>query len=163
MHVFAISNYKDPIRSLILAKRRSDILASYELAQLICDFTVFSQIPADHIIPIPLHWTRYARRGFNQAEEMAKFLAKQRNIPMTPMLTRVKKTKFQAGLDANERQSNVEQAFRLVVKNTQQYRGKHLILVDDLMTTGSTFQSAARVLLDIKPATISGIVAARVI
>lgn len=163
MKVIALSAYRDPIRLLILAKRWSDIHAGSQLGQLFWDLTMFRNIPADYIIPIPLHWSRYARRGFNQSEEMARVLARNKGIPMVKIIKRIKKTKFQASLSAPERQANVKEAFALVGHDFECYKNKHLILVDDLLTTGSTIKSAARLLLSVKPASITIVVAARVV
>ena len=112
---------------------------------------------------MPLHWSRYARRGFNQAEEMARVMAHNKSIPMVKLVKRVKKTKFQAGLSAPQRQSNVQEAFELTEQNIERYRNKHLVLVDDLLTTGSTIKATARVLLQVKPSAITVVVAARVV
>lgn len=161
--VHAISDYRDPIRSLILAKRWSDIIASKQLGQLVWDLTIFKYLPADYLIPVPLHWTRFAKRGYNQAQEMGRVMAHNRGIPMIPLLRRIKKTKFQAGLTADERESNVGAAFALAVKDYQRFQGKHLVLVDDVLTTGSTIKSAARRLFELQPASITVIVAARVV
>lgn len=163
MKVIALSIYRDPVRVLILAKRWSDIRAGAHLGQLIWDHTHFRTTPADYIIPVPLHWSRYASRGFNQAEQMARVLAKNKSVPMVKLIKRVKKTSFQADLSAPERQANLKEAFELVDANVELYRNKHLVLVDDLLTTGSTVKSAARELLALKPASITVVVAARVV
>ena len=163
MKVIALSAYRDPIRRLILAKRWSDIQAGAQLGQLLSDNTTWRNTAADYIIPVPLHWSRYARRGFNQAEEMARVMAHNKSIPMVKLVKRVKKTKFQAGLSAPQRQSNVQEAFELTEQNIERYRNKHLVLVDDLLTTGSTIKATARVLLQVKPSAITVVVAARVV
>lgn len=163
MKVIALSAYQDPVRALILAKRWSDIQAGSHLGQLIWDHTNFRTTQADFIIPIPLHWSRYSKRGFNQAEQIARVLAKNKGIPMAKILKRVKKTAFQAALSAPERQANVKDAFELVCSDVERFRNKHLVLVDDLLTTGSTIKSAAHQLLALKPASITIVVAARVV
>lgn len=163
MKVIALSAYRDPIRLLILAKRWSDIQAGAQLGQLLWDMTIVSTIPADLIVPVPLHWSRYASRGFNQAEEMSRVLARNKGIPMVKLIKRVKRTKFQAGLAADERQTNLQEAFELTGKNLERYYNKHILLVDDLLTTGSTIKEAARVLLAVKPLSITVVVAARVV
>lgn len=163
MKVIAVSGYKDPIRSLILAKHRHDIIACNELAQLIWEFTIVSKLSIDHFVTVPLHWTRMVSRGYNQADEIAKVLARKKNITVAPLLKRVKKTKFQAGLSGKQRAENLVNAFEINVINKEYYYGKNLALVDDVMTTGSTLKSAGLKLLELKPASITVIVATRVI
>lgn len=65
--VYAVSLYRDPLKSLILAKSHGQRLASKQLGQLIIDYIPVQALPFDYIVPIPLHWTRYAVRGYNQA------------------------------------------------------------------------------------------------
>jgi ComF family protein len=163
MKVIALSAYQDPVRVLILAKRWSDIQAGLHLGQLIWDNTSFRTTQVDYIIPVPLHWSRYAKRGFNQAEQMARVLAKNKSIPMVKLLKRIKKTAFQADLSAPERQANVKDAFVLTCSDPERFRNKHLVLVDDLLTTGSTIKAAAHELLALRPASITIVVAARVV
>lgn len=163
MNVIALSGYRDPVRALILAKSWGNIMASRDLGNLIWQLTPFAQVPADYIIPVPLHWTRYARRGFNQAQEIGLILAQNRKIEMIDLLTRIKRTKFQKTLSAKERHVNVNRAFKLSVDKIDKFAHKHLVLVDDLMTTGSTLIEAGRTLLNLKPASITVVVAARVV
>lgn len=163
MTVFAISDYKDPLKKLILAKGWSDSVASYQMGQLLWEFLPLQSLDYDVIVPIPLHWTRYAWRGFNQAHEMARVIQKKKNIPLKYVLKRVKKTAFQSTLVASLRGENLKDAFVLNNIKTQDYEGKHILLIDDLMTTGSTLRSAAKVLLSLKPRKISVAVVCRVI
>ena len=72
MTVFAISDYKDPLKKLILAKGWSDSVASYQMGQLMWEFLPLEGVDCDFIVPVPLHWTRYAWRGFNQNIVKAK-------------------------------------------------------------------------------------------
>lgn len=163
MNVLAVSDYQEPLRSLILAKGRSDKLASEQLGELIWSMTHLSTIPCDYLVPVPLHWMRFANRGFNQAEEIAKVLAQKSGKPLSHLLTRSKQTAFQYGLRQKERHSNVHQVFTLNVKDRSLYKGKHLVLVDDLLTTGATVCSAAHQLRLLRPASISVVVACRVV
>lgn len=162
MKVFAVSSYTNPIKSLILAKRSRAVLASYQLGELMWEYTPVRYTAVDYIIPIPLHWTRYVHRGYNQAEESARVLAAQMHKPVAPLLKRVKWTSYQSSLRGSEREQNLADAFVLNTKDAALYRDKHLLLVDDLMTTGSTLHQAARVLITLKPASITAVVAARV-
>lgn len=161
--VFAITDYKDPLRKLILAKKWSDRLASHHLGNVLWDMTPISSLDYDVIVPVPLHWTRYASRGFNQAEEIARVIEKKKNVPCIHLLKRIKKTAFQFELVSSMRGNNVKNAFVLNDGDKQLYKDKHILLVDDLMTTGSTIREAAKELLKLKPRKITVAVVCRVI
>lgn len=162
MKVFAVGLYADPIKSLILAKRSRARLTSCQLGELMWEYTPIRYTSIDYLIPIPLHWTRFVYRGYNQAEESARVLAAHAGKPVVNLLKRVKRTAYQSSLTGAQRESNVDDAFILNTKNVALYRDKHLILVDDLMTTGATLHTAARELIKLKPASITAVVAARV-
>lgn len=162
MTIHAIADYREPLRPLILAKGWSDIIAANQLGQLMWQHTNFKNIAANYLIPVPLHWTRFAWRGYNQAEEMATVLGAKRNIPVVNLVKRVKKTRFQSTLSAEDRKHNVAEAFTLVDCDEDLYRDKHLILVDDLYTTGATLRETAKALIPLKPASISAVVPCRV-
>ena len=100
-------------------------------------------------------------RGFNQAEEIAAILAKRKGATVTPILKRIYQTKYQADVPIEQREENVAHAFSLKKLDIKKYRGKHLILIDDLMTTGNTLKYAARELFLLQPASISAVVACR--
>lgn len=158
--VHAACIYQNPVRSLVLKKRHGNITGCYTLAELIWQKTIFNQIPCDIIIPIPLHWTRFVQRGFNQAQEIAEILAHKKNCACKNILKRVKKTEYQSELPIDQRTANVQEAFALQTA-AQNYTNKHLVLLDDLMTTGSTLKSAARELIKLKPASLTILVACR--
>ena len=100
----------------------------------------------DCLIPIPLHPSRQKKRGFNQAEEIARRIGEDWSLPIdTKVLIRVKKTRPQKDLDSATRQKNLEDAFTADKKRAQAY--KRVILVDDIYTTGSTMESCAKALL----------------
>ncbi|HZW60915.1 MAG TPA: phosphoribosyltransferase family protein [Candidatus Babeliales bacterium] len=161
--VFAVSAYQEPIKSLILAKGWSDRCSCRLLGQLICTMPYMDNLAIDYLVPIPLHWTRFAKRGFNQAEEMAKIIAKHSQKPVVPLIKRCRQTKFQSELSSAQRHTNVSEAFMINAKNPELYNGKHLVLIDDLMTTGSTLSCAAKELAKLKPASITALVACRVV
>lgn|SRR5579863_4885347 len=163
MTVFAISDYKDPLKKLILAKGWSDALASYQMGQLLWEYLPLQSLDYDIIVPIPLHWTRYAWRGFNQAHEIARVLHKKKNVPIYHLLKRVKKTVFQSTLVSSLRLKNLKDAFVLNDVLAKDYTDKHILLIDDLMTTGSTLRAAAKVLLLLKPRKITVVVVCRVV
>lgn len=163
MTVFAISDYKDPLKKLILAKSWSDSLASYQMGQLLWEMTPMQNLDYDVIVPIPLHWTRYAWRGFNQAHEMARVISAKKKVPITYLISRQKQTIYQSAIPSTARIENVKDAFVLNEAYAKKYEGKHILLIDDLMTTGSTLRSAGKALLKLKPKKISVAVVCRVI
>ncbi|MGK3945895.1 hypothetical protein ABK046_47060, partial [Streptomyces caeruleatus] len=84
--MFAISDYEYPLRSLVQAKQYGNRCASRQLGQLLWEHTPLTQIQFDIIVPIPLHWTRYAWRGFNQSEEMARVVSEYSGKPVVKLL-----------------------------------------------------------------------------
>ena len=162
MPVLAIGAYEPPLKSLILAKSRSNRAVSYQLGKLVWDVTYVKNSEFDIIVPVPLHWTRYAWRGYNQAEVIAQYIAEQTGKPMVNLLQRIKRTPYQSDVRGDQRIENVKNIFK-VVPNFESYKNKRILLVDDLMTTGATLKSAGRELLKLKPEKIVAVVAARVI
>lgn len=148
--VFAISDYQDPIRSLIMAKHGRNRVVSLQLGQLLWDYTDLKYVDFDIIVPVPLHWTRYAWRWFNQAQVMAQQLSLLSGKPVVQLLKRPKKTPSQAKLNRAKRLINLENAFQLT-KNYQEYTYKKILLIDDVMTTGTTLKACSKVLLAVRP------------
>lgn len=115
-----------------------------------------SQAPAEMlVVPVPLHRSKYALRGFNQslllAREALRFLGKRRpraewRLTLAPgTLVRVRSTASQAGLTARGRRRNLRAAF--AVPDAAAVAGQHVLLVDDIMTTGATARAAAQALV----------------
>jgi ComF family protein len=98
----------------------------------------------DLIVPVPLHPARQRERGFNQASLLAELLATQTSIPSKPVLERIRYTTTQTALDRSERMENLHNAFRL--RKNADVRGLRVLLIDDVLTTGSTLSECARVL-----------------
>ena len=161
--VFAVSAYKDPLRSLILAKHRGDETAIRFLADFMVAQPIIDHLNFDVITFIPLHWTRYALRGFNQAEIIAQAISDKTGKSVVPFIVRSKKTQFQAKLSLLQREVNVQNAFTINEKYIRQITGKKILIVDDLFTTGSTVKAAAHILLPYNPAKIDLFVACRVV
>ena len=101
---------------------------------------------ADVLIPVPIHYKRYVKRGYNQSKLLAKQLSKQLNIPMdSSILQRSINTKPQKELNVKDRLKNLESAFK-ITENVVKY--KQVIIVDDIYTTGSTIDACAKILMD---------------
>ncbi len=98
----------------------------------------------DIIVPVPLHPTRQRERGFNQASLLAELLSTQISIQSKPVLERIRYTTTQTALDRAERMENLHNAFRL--RKNMDVRGLRVLLIDDVLTTGSTLSECARVL-----------------
>src|SRR3984893_6375999 len=98
----------------------------------------------DVIIPVPLHPTRQRERGFNQASLLAELLGAQTSICCKPLLERARYTTTQTALDRSERMENLHNAFRL--RKNADVRGLRVLLIDDVLTTGSTLNECARIL-----------------
>ncbi len=98
----------------------------------------------DALVPVPLHSARLREREFNQAEVLARLLARRTGMPLLGALTRIRYTTTQTRLDRHERMENLRNAFR--VRQTAAVQNRHLVLVDDIFTTGSTVDECARVL-----------------
>lgn len=97
----------------------------------------------DAIVPMPLHRIRLGLRGYNQAAEIARPLARSLGLPMRHCLTRRRRTRPQSGLDAAARRKNLSNAF--VVRGRRLPR--KVMLLDDVITTGTTMNEAAATLL----------------
>lgn len=98
----------------------------------------------DLVVPVPLHPARERERGFNQAALLAELLAATINIPTRPILERIRYTTTQTAYDRAERMENLAGAFRL--RKNRDVRELRVLLIDDVLTTGSTLSECARVL-----------------
>lgn len=107
-----------------------------------------NHVQADLLIPIPLHRVKLRERGFNQAERIAKGVSQKTGIPIDANLVhRTKNTQTQTLLSIEKRKKNMDEAFTLHPAKTEMVRGRICILVDDVVTTGSTIISCARELV----------------
>ncbi len=108
----------------------------------------------DLIIPVPLHARRFHERGYNQSELFARGLAEAMKVPSLPDgLERTLHTTTQTHKTRMERLRNVADAF--VVKSKKKLEGKHILLVDDVITTGATLEACGQKLLEISGTRLS--------
>lgn len=119
---------------------------------------------ADLLVPTPLHWTRLARRRFNQAAALARAVEKISAVRVeTELLVRVKPTPPQVGLTKRQRAQNIQGAFQVPPERRIEVEGRKIVLVDDVMTSGATLNAAARVLLRAGAQRVDALVFARVV
>ena len=138
---------KGPGREAILAFKHTgrDSLGRH-LAELMAERSgpIMAEGPWDVLAPVPLHPRRERERGFNQAAFLARHLARRVGLPVAARaLRRVRETPPQSG-DPTDRQRNVRGAF--AVARPAQVAGRHVLLIDDVLTTGATANECARAL-----------------
>lgn len=139
--------FNEPSRALVHAfKYEKYVCAAKFFAPLM--YKTFKANPpyfeAELIVPVPIHKSRLRKRGFNQALLLAEELSKYVNIPTEDILLRARRTKSQTALNRVERKENIKDAFAL--KEGAKVKGKAVILIDDVCTTGATLEECARVL-----------------
>lgn len=158
--------YTGPIKRLIYKlKYDDDRLLAYDLAllmqkawSLLADDFVDGQVV---LVPIPLHPDRLWERGYNQAEEIAKHLSTRIEVPVeSRALKRIKKTQAQFGLSRIARIQNMSDAF---VGDAKFVFGRHIVLVDDVYTSGATLSEAAESLLAAGAASVSAVTVSRAV
>lgn len=159
----AVFKYDDFSKRLILPFKHSDHI---ELTALLTNLLfqagsdLFAEI--DILIPVPLHRYRLMKRKYNQAALLAKSLSHRIKKPFaTGVLLRVKHTQSQGHMKRTQRQQNVSKAFQ--VKNNQKIIGKHVLLIDDVMTSGATLNECAKALKKAGAQKISYLTLARVL
>jgi ComF family protein len=96
----------------------------------------------DAIVPMPLHWRKRWQRRFNQADLLAREISRRWNVPIRRWVRRKKATAPQAGLTSAQRRKNVQGAFE--AKDRASLKGKRILLIDDVLTTGATAGACAR-------------------
>lgn len=137
--------YGDVARDMVLALKRQgrrDGLAL--MARWMAKAGAEALADARLITPVPLHYLRLVRRGFNQSGWLAAALGRETGIPVSPdALKRIKATPSQAGKTADGRRRNVEGAFRVRALARRRVAGGVVVLVDDVMTTGATVEACA--------------------
>lgn len=139
--------YDDESKDLILDLKFRDKTANAEtLANMLyaAGTDIWAQRP-DMLIPVPIHRLRLIKRRYNQSAELAKYLSRKTQIPTDfDSLTRCRNTIPQVELSGRARRNNLKQAFTVVAP--QNIKGKKVVLIDDVSTTGSTLNECAKAL-----------------
>ena len=151
------------LRTAVLAfKYNSGTWLAGDLAGLMnsCFDTHFDASAVDLVVPVPLHPTRQRERGYNQAQLLARDIARRLGKRcLSDALARTRQTETQTHLTASARASNVRNAFASV--RPARYQGKRLLLIDDVMTTGATVSEASRALKEAGAASVIVLTVAR--
>jgi ComF family protein len=158
--VYSFGSYDGPIRKLIHVFKYGKVET---LAGPLARFMARA-LPVDDrfdaIVPMPMHWRKRWQRGFNQAVLLARPIARRYGLKLSANLRRTRYTESQAGLGQTERQENLKHSF--AVKRPGQLAGKHILLIDDVFTTGATLRAAAQALKAAGAGRVSALTLARV-
>lgn len=140
----AALRYTYPVDALVQAlKYRTDLSLAPILADLLLTELQEDDLP-DYIIPVPLHPERLRDRGFNQALEISRYLCRKTGCKLLPAACiRTRSTPSQTQIPWKKRKQNVRNAFTCA----QDFSGKHVAIVDDVMTSGATLNELARIIL----------------
>lgn len=150
--------YAFPVDAAIKAlKFKRRLFYAPAFAELLCKAADRLPGDIDAVLPVPLHWQRRWFRGFNQAVEIGKPFARHLGVPLVRNVRRKRATAFQSGLSARERARNLKSAF--VVRGPLKYR--HVLIIDDVITTGTTMRQIARVVKRAGVARVSALAVAR--
>lgn len=151
--------YEDPLRAAIIRlKYKRDMALGEALAELLMRKYIQEGWQADVIVPVPLGAARMAERGYNQAALLARPLALRLALPYSTQVKRVRETRSQVGLSAQERRDNVRGAFWA---DPHRFQRQQVLLVDDVTTTGSTLDACAQALLEVGADSVFGLTLAR--
>lgn len=145
--------YAWPVDRLIQRfKFNADLAAGRLLGEMLAEFLGATALPRpDWLLPVPLHKSRLAERGYNQALELARPVSHRLGIALAPGLCRrIHATQVQSRLSFKERQRNLRQAFEV----TRPLSGAHVAILDDVITTGATVAALALALRDAGAASI---------
>ena len=144
----AVVAYDERARALVLPFKhgdRTDMAKAY--GKWMARAGAELMAAADLIAPVPLHWRRLFSRRYNQSVLLARGVSRETMKPLAPdLLRRLRWTGSQAGLKLKERRSNVFSAFEVHPRWAERVKGKGVVLVDDVLTTGATVEACTRAL-----------------
>lgn len=140
-------------------KYKNDTSLARPLGRLAAGRIASSGMKPDFVVPVPLHWTRTFSRGYNQSRLVSHMISEESGIPMKRILRRTRRTPKQANLSGSERRKNLQGAFSIT--DGAICRNSIILLVDDVLTTGSTLSAASSVLLENGASEINILILAR--
>lgn len=142
-------------KSVVRLKYKNDLAMGKVFARSLADLVVSSGWPVDVVVPVPLSKERLKSRGYNQAAVLARPLALQLNLPLEEKsISKIRDTATQVKLGARERQANLAGAYEPAGNNL---RGRTVLVLDDVITTGSTINECAYAVLQAGAKEVYGI------
>jgi ComF family protein len=161
----AAARYSDVARDLVHLLKYGDRLdLAPPLGRWMARAGVELLVDADALVPVPLHWTRLWRRRFNQSAVLAQSVSAIAAVPVADhILARTRATPPQVGLARSERARNVQGAFAVPKTARADVKGRKLIVIDDVLTSGATVDACARALLRAGAVRVDALVLARVV
>lgn len=141
-----LAHHRGPVRKLLLGLKYKKWSSMAEfVAELMVKRLVNENLEGFVVVPVPLHYSKTFKRGFNQAEVVGENLARKLGLGYRgDWLVRVRNTETQTELDKGARSQNVRQAFR--INSREGLKGAKALLLDDVITTGATARECGRVL-----------------
>ena len=161
----AAAQFDGVMRDLVHSLKYADRHEAVDLfGRMLCSAGTELLRDADLLMPVPLHRARLWKRRFNQAAILAGRVGKAVGIPVDlSALRRTRRTTSQVGLSRGDRHRNVADAFAVAPAAVARIRGKRILLVDDVITTGSTLGGCARVLKEAGATEVDGLALAMVV
>jgi ComF family protein len=157
---YSFGSYEGPLRKLIHIFKYAKVESlAAPLSRFLLASLPFEQ-HFDLIMPMPMHWRKRWERGFNQAELLARPLARRYGLKLATNLRRRRYTKPQAGLNEAQRRDNLHDSFAVI--RPQQVTGKRVLLIDDVFTTGATLRAASAALKSAGASYVCALTLARV-
>jgi ComF family protein len=158
--IWAAYQFEGPLREAIHRfKYGGESALGEPLGALLAERLVAAApLTADLILAVPLHSSRQRERGYNQSQLLARVVARRLGRPLTEGLVRIRPTMPQVGQNPDSRRANVAGAFAW---HGAALAGRHIVLIDDVCTTGATFDACAQALRPQRPASIVAVALAR--
>jgi ComF family protein len=161
----AVMRYDDASRPLVLGFKHGDLThgaPAYGRWMARAGAELLRE--ADLVVPVPLYWLRLFRRRYNQAALLAQAVGRAAGVPVAvDLLVRRRPTPSQGHLSRAARRRNVRGAFAVRPRRAALARGRRILLIDDVLTTGATAEACARALLRAGAASVDVLVLARVV
>ncbi len=158
-----VTDFVPPLDQMVhLLKFRHRLAAAPVMGRLLYQAMTAHSIEPDLLVAVPLGQKRLRDRGFNQSHEIAKTLGKLMRLkPLHTLLSRIRETERQSNIAMHARKKNVHQAFAVSAQGRALLKDRHIAVVDDVMTTGSTLDEIARVLKQAGASKVTNLVFAR--